>query len=130
LGPPRPPPPADEQEQWRKIIANVRDNPAGMYFADDPGVLALAGKDTDYDDPFTMTALAPDGLWDPGVFEQRLRTGAFPLVLLAGDAFAAPGDPHNLRADILTPAMRQALQAGYSLLFRDVYYTYAPRPQP
>jgi hypothetical protein len=116
-------PTAAEQEQWRLIVANVRATPGRMFFADDPGVLALAGKDTDYDDPFTMTALAPTGLWDPGVFERRLRAGEFPLVLLAGDAFSAGG----LRADVLTPGMREALAAGYVLLFRDVYFTYAPR---
>ena len=120
-------PSAAEQEQLRKIIANVRENPGQHYFADDPGLLALAGKDTDYDDPFTMTALAVDGGWDQGAFVQRLQTGRFPLVLLAGDAF----DPaHPLRSDILTPQMLAALQAGYTLLFRDVYYTYAPRPPP
>jgi hypothetical protein len=120
-------PTAAEQEQLRKIIANVRENPGQRYFADDPGLLALAGKDTDYDDPFTMTALARDGGWDQSVFVQQLREGQFPLVLLAGDAF----DPtHPLRSDILTPQMLAALQTGYTLLFRDVYYTYAPRPAP
>jgi hypothetical protein len=120
-------PTAAEQEQLRKIIANVRANPGQTFFADDPGLLALAGKDTDYDDPFTVTALALDGSWDQSVFVQRLRTGYYPLVLLAGDAF----DPtHPLRGDILTPQMLDALQSGYTLLFRDVYYTYAPRPAP
>ena len=119
-------PSAAEQEQWRKIIANVRETPGRVFFADDPGVLALAGKDTDYDDPFTLTALAPSGLWDPGVFERRLRAGEFPLVLLAGDAFRTDG----LRADVLTPGMRAALEAGYVLRFRDVYFTYAPRAGP
>ncbi len=119
-------PTAAEQEQRRKIIANVRDTPGAEFFADDPGILALAGKATAFDDPFTMTALAPDGGWDQSAFVQRLREGRFPLVILAGDAF----DPtHPLRADILTPQMLDALKAGYTLLFRDVYFTYAPRPK-
>jgi hypothetical protein len=117
-------PPAAEQEQIRKIIANVRENPGQRFFADDPGIVALAGKDTDFDDPFTMTALAVDGGWDQGAFVQRLQAGRFPLVILAGDAF----DPtHPLRGDILTPRMLDALRSGYTLLFRDVYFTYAPR---
>jgi hypothetical protein len=74
-----------------------------------------------------MTALARDGGWDQSAFVGQLQEGRFPLVLLAGDAF----DPaHPLRSDILTPQMLAALQAGYTLLFRDVYYTYAPRPAP
>jgi hypothetical protein len=120
-------PPAVEQEQIRKIIANVRENPGRQFFADDPGILALAGKETDFDDPFTMTALAVDGGWDQGAFVQRLEEGRFPLVILAGDAF----DPtHPLRGDILTPQMLDALRSGYTLLFRDVYFTYAPRQGP
>jgi hypothetical protein len=120
-------PSAAEQEQMRKIIANVRENPGGSFFADDPGVLALAGKDTAYDDPFTMTALALDGGWDEGTFVGQLRAGYFPLIILAGDAFDAT---HPLRSDILTPEMLDALKSGYTLLFRDVYYTYAPRQGP
>ena len=102
-------------------------NPGQTFFADDPGILALAGKDTPYDDPFTITALAADGSWDQSVFVRQLQTGYFPLVILAGDAF----DPaHPLRADILTPQMLDALKSGYTVLFRDVYYTYAPRQEP
>ena len=120
-------PPTVEQEQIRKIVANVRENPGRQFFADDPGILALAGKETDFDDPFTMTALAVDGGWDQGAFVQRLEEGRFPLVILAGDAF----DPtHPLRGDILTPQMLDALRSGYTLLFRDVYFTYAPRQGP
>ena len=120
-------PTAAEQEQIRKIIANVRENPGQTFFADDPGILALAGKETPYDDPFTITALAADGSWDQSVLVRQLQTGYFPLVILAGDAF----DPaHPLRADILTPQMLDALKSGYTVLFRDVYYTYAPRQEP
>ena len=72
----------------------------------------------------SLPALAPGGLWDPAAFERRLRNGEFPLVLLAGDAFA-----DGLRGDVLTQSMREALSAGYMLLFRDVYFTYAPRQQ-
>ena len=116
-----------EQEQWRLIVTNVRANPGTAFFADDPGVLALAGKDTAYDDPFTMTALAAGGGWDASAFEQHLRRGDFSLVLLGGDVFAGPDDARALRGDVLTPTMRAAMQAGYRLLFRDIVYTYVPR---
>ncbi|HMA35952.1 MAG TPA: hypothetical protein VKY74_15925, partial [Chloroflexia bacterium] len=120
-------PSAAAQGQLQKIVALVRQAPPGRYFADDPGLLALAGQQTDYDDPFTMTALAAAGRWDATAFEARLRQGAFPLVLLAGDVAQPPRVP--LRADILTPTMRAATRAGYTLLYPDIYFTYVPRPR-
>ena len=113
------------QEQLRQIVALVRDSPPGVYLADDPGLLALAGKSTDYDDLFTVTALAAPGRWDASALEDRLRRGAFPLVLLNGDVSDPPRRP--LRGDILTPAMRDAMRQGYQRLYADVYFTFAPR---
>jgi hypothetical protein len=118
-------PEADAQTQLHKIIEMIRAAPSGTYFADDPGVLALAGKTTEYDDPFTMTALAAAGRWDATAFETQLRGGHFPLVILAGEVGERPGVP--LRSDILTPAMRAALLAGYRELYRDVLFTYVPK---
>jgi hypothetical protein len=119
-------PDAAVQDQLRQIVALVRDSPPGVYLADDPGLLALAGKSTDYDDLFTVTALAASGRWDASALEDRLRRGAFPLVLLNGDVSQPPRRP--LRGDILTPAMREALRQGYQRLYADVYFTFAPRP--
>ena len=114
------------QTQLQKIVELVRNSPPGTYFADDPGILALAGKTTAYDDPFTMTALAAAGRWDASAFTTQLRGGRFPLLVLAGDAVSdRPGVP--LRSDILTPAMRVALRTGYRVLYRDVLFTYVPQ---
>ena len=119
-------PDAAKQDQLRQIVALVRSSPPGAYFADDPGILALAGKTTAYDDPFTMTALAAGGRWDASAFEAQLRGGGFPLLVLAGDAITdPPGVP--LRSDILTSAMRTALRTGYRVLYRDVLFTYVPK---
>jgi len=114
-----------EQTQIHKIVEFIRQAPLGTYFADDPGILALAGKTNAYDDPFTMTALAAAGRWDASAFEAQLRRGAFPYVFLAGDVSEPPHVP--LRADILTSSMRTALREGYRVLFPDVYFTYQPR---
>ncbi len=119
--------PSDAQQtQLHKIVAFIAQAPPGPYLADDPGLLALAGKTTPYDDLFTVTALAAAGRWNPSVLEVRLREGAFPYVFLAGDVTEPPHVP--LRADILTPDMRAALRTGYQVLFADVFFTYAPRP--
>ncbi len=119
-------PDAAKQSQLQQIVALVRSSPPGAYFADDPGILALAGKITAYDDPFTMTALAAAGRWDAGAFTAQLRGGRFPLLVLDGDAVGDP--PHRpLRSDILTPAMRAALRAGYRVLYPDVLFTYVPK---
>ncbi len=119
-------PDAATQNQLRQLVELVRSSPSGSYFADDPGILALAGKTTAYDDPFTMTALAAAGRWDAGAFEAQLRGGGFPLLVLAGDPVSSPPSV-ALRSDILTPTMRAALRAGYRVLYHDVPFTFVPR---
>lgn len=117
-------PGAAEQEQLRKIVLNVRQNPGSVFFADDPGILALAGKETPYDDPFTMTALAPQGRWDESAYVRMLREGKFGLLVLSCDVI---NRPDLCRADTLTPGVKDAIRDGYQLLFRDVFFTYAPK---
>jgi hypothetical protein len=116
-------PSAAQQEQLRKIVQNVRDNPGTLIYADDPGIAALASKTTDYDDPFTMTALAEQGRWDETYFRDSLRSGRFPLLVLSCDVNV----PNSCRADTFTPGVLDAIRAGYTVLFRDVLFTYAPR---
>jgi hypothetical protein len=112
-----------QQEQLRKIVFNVHQNPGDLFFADDPGMLALAGKQTPFDDPFTMTALAPVGRWDDSAFTDMLRQGKFSLLVLSCDVNV----PDSCRADTLSPGVIAAIQTGYRLLFRDVLFTYAPK---
>ena len=119
-------PSALQQEQMRKIEENVRQNPGTVFFADDPGVLALAGKVTPYDDPFTMTALAPQNRWDEASFRDQLRGGKFALLILSCDVTLENG----CRGDTFTPGVLDAIRAGYDILFRDVLFTYAPKSSP
>jgi hypothetical protein len=119
-------PSAQQQEQMRKIEENVRQNPGTVFFADDPGVLALAGKVTPYDDPFTMTALAPQNRWDEASFRDQLRSGKFALLILSCDVTVENG----CRGDTFTPGVLDAIRAGYDILFRDVLFTYAPKSSP
>jgi hypothetical protein len=112
------------QEQLRLIVLNMRQHPASVFFSDDPGLIALAGKHTPYDDPFTMTALATQGRWDESAFRRMLREGRFGLLVLSCDVI---NSPQECRSDIFTPGVQDAIRDGYRLLFRDVFYTYAPR---
>lgn len=116
-------PSAEQQEQLRKIVLNVRQNPGTTFFADDPGIVALAGKETPYDDPFTMSALAQQGRWDEAAYREQLRTGKFGLLILSCDVTV----PNSCRGDTFTPGVLDAIREGYDLLFRDVLYTYTPK---
>lgn len=116
-------PSADVQEQYRKIVHNVSQNPGTLFFSDDPGIVALAGKETAYDDPFTMTALAASGRWDEAAYRTMLREGKFGLLVLSCDA----NTPQFCRADTFTPGVLDAIRDGYQVLFRDIMYTYAPK---
>ncbi|MDQ3929943.1 MAG: hypothetical protein M3328_12465, partial [Chloroflexota bacterium] len=116
-------PSAQVQEQYRKIVYNVSQNPGTLFFSDDPGIVALAGKETPYDDPFTMTALAASARWDEAAYRTMLREGGFGLLVLSCDV----STPRSCRADTFTPGVLDAISDGYRVLFRDVMYTYAPR---
>jgi hypothetical protein len=116
-------PSVEQQEQLRKIVLNISKNPGTLYFSDDPGFVALAGKETTYDDPFTMTALANEGRWDETAYRSHLSNGDFALLLLSCDVTL----PDTCRADTFTPGVLDAIRSGYNVLFRDVMYTYAPK---
>jgi hypothetical protein len=118
-------PTADQQEQLRKIVLNLSRNPGTLFFSDDPGLLALAGKQTPYDDPFTMTALAEENRWDESAYRKHLARGDFPLLLLSCDV----NTPATCRSDTFTPGALEAIRTGYNVLFRDIFYTYAPKRQ-
>ncbi len=113
--------PSDQQQaQLGRIINNVRQNPGPAFLSDEVGLLVLAGKRPAYDDLFDLTALANAGRWDQSALLQQVRDGKFGIILL-----------HNpvaeLRGDILTDQMRQAITARYKLLFADIWYTYVPK---
>jgi hypothetical protein len=116
-------PSAEVREQYRKIVYNVSRNPGTLFFSDDPGIVALAGKETTYDDPFTMTALAASGRWDEAAYRTMLREGKFGLLVLACDV----NTPQFCRSDTFTPGVLDAIRDGYQVLFRDIMYTYAPK---
>lgn len=116
-------PSAEVQAQYGRIVYNVSRNPGTLFFSDDPGIVALAGKETLYDDPFTMTALAEAGRWDEAAYRTMLREGRFGLLVLSCDVTA----PRFCRADTFTPGVLDSISDGYDVLFRDIMFTYAPK---
>ena len=132
-------PTAPQQEQLRKITEYVRTTPGDPYFSDDPGIVALGGKQTPYDDPFTMTALAAQGRWDEATYRNMLREGKFTRLVLDCDVpgtlaqmeAAQKGQQIQVarpcRADTFTPGVLEAIRDGYNILFRDVRFTYIPK---
>jgi hypothetical protein len=116
-------PSPEVRAQYGRIVYNVSRNPGTLFFSDDPGIVALAGKETLYDDPFTMTALAEAGRWDEAAYRTMLREGRFGLLVLSCDVNA----PRTCRADTFTPGVLDSIRDGYDVLFRDIMFTYAPR---
>lgn len=114
---------AQEQEQLRQIVLNAQRSAGTTIFSDDAGIVALSGKETPYDDAFTMATLAGQGRWDESAFRDMLKRGSFSLLVLSCDVNQANG----CRADIFTPATLNAIRQGYRLLYRDVLFTYVPR---
>ena len=117
-------PPVEAQEQMRKIVYNAAQSQGALLFSDDPGIVALAGKETPYDDPFTMTALAAQGRWDESALRDMLRGGKFGLLILSCNI---PEAPQACRSDTLSPGVKAAIRDGYELQYRDVLFTYRAR---
>jgi hypothetical protein len=114
-------PTPEYQEQMRLIIANVSQNPAQIFFSDSAGIIALAGKETPYDDPFTMNILSEQGRWDEAGLRNMLREGKFGLLVLACDVI------NTSRTCQFTPGVLDAIGDGYEVVFKDILFTYAPK---
>jgi hypothetical protein len=115
---------ANEGERLRLIVANAQANSGPELFSDDPGLVALAGKETPYNDPRAMTHNAQAGRWDETAYREKLRGGAFSMVLLSCDPTASL---RRCRAGNFTPGVLDALQSGYRVLFQDFFFTLVPR---
>lgn len=95
----------------------------GMVMSEDAGLLVQAGKPVPYYD-FQLSQLALAGRWDQSWEVEKLRAGAFPLVVFEGDS--------RIEADRYgryTRAYMSALDYGYRLSERVGKYTlYRPAP--
>lgn len=95
------------------IVNNLRQT-EGEALAEEIGLLILAGKPAPYDDPQLMAALARAGRWDQTQLLDDLARQRFSLVIL----------PPRPRDELWTAEVLAAIEANYTLKFRDVWFTY------
>jgi hypothetical protein len=102
----------------------VRLNGGDLVYSDNPGIVALAGKNTPFNDPATMTGLANAGRWDETGYREMLHQKRFSMLVLTCDAASAPT---TCSPNIFTSGVLAAIQANYKTLFPDIYYTIVPK---
>lgn len=121
----------NQMAQMRQIIFNLKQDPGKSYLSDDPGLLALAGKETPYNDLRSMTAMALQGRWDEAAYRDALTQSKFSLLVLSCDAGTESPDgsepESNCPSDSFTPGVLDAIRSGYKVLFWDIFSTYVPK---
>jgi len=117
------PPLAREREGWANVAAFVTNDPGPVY-ADNVGLLLVAGKEVRYTDPFSLAFAVRTGQWDDSALVARVERGEFSLIELRYDLFAPgiSGPP-----DDLTPGLYAAIRARYRVVESNVVILYAPK---
>ena len=113
-----------EVEGWRNVAAFVTNDPGPVY-ADNVGLLLVAGKEVRYTDPFSLTYATRTQQWDDSALVARVERGEFSLIALRYDVFAP--DAEGGGASDLTPGLYTAIRARYRVIERNVMILYAPR---
>jgi len=113
-----------EVEGWRNVAAFVTNDPGPVY-ADNVGLLLVAGKEVRYTDPFSLSYATRTGQWDDSALVARVERGEFSLIALRYDLFAP--DVAGGGASDLTPGLYTAIRAQYRVIERNVMILYAPR---
>ncbi len=120
------PRPADYQRQLGKIVQFAASQP-GPILTGEAAFLVMANRPAGpyfYNDLFTLSALARRGLYaDSGLLE-AVRQKKFSLVLAEGNFFREG----EIRPDVWSPELVEAIKQNYKVLFRDVWFVYDPRP--
>ncbi len=113
--------PSDEEaDQMARVELLIRSTP-GPVFSEDTGILLLAGKEFEYEDPSTFSPMARAGIWDDSILAAKFERGYFHLVLLEYDI---TGIDSGLR---WTDRLFRALKENYELLYRDWLFSYVPK---
>jgi hypothetical protein len=101
----RPTPTKYDRECARKVSAAIQ-NTTGDIIAEDAGLLLAGGKQVLFQ-PFELTQLSNQGLWDQSEFVNDIRGCRFPLVILSFDAHC------DIDHERLTVQMAEALRDNY-----------------
>lgn len=117
------PPLTREREDWANVAAFVTNDPGPVY-ADNVGLLLVAGKEVRYTDPFSLAFAVRTGQWDDSALVARVERGEFSLIELRYDLFApgSSGPPNDL-----TPGLYAAIRARYRVIENNVVILYAPK---
>lgn len=94
--------------QWQRLIDAVRTAP-GPVVSEDMSYVVLAGKPLAFQ-PFELTQASADGHWNATLFTDRVRQGAYALIILPVNVF----DPRaGLDLSRWSRAMYAAVEAEY-----------------
>jgi len=115
-------PSAMRAERLTQVTELVRQG-QGEILTDDSFLLLRAGKTGAYQNVPMLGALASAGRWDESPLLQDLARHRFALIVIDTDVTRP-----ELTGVYWSPAVLAALQRYYRLLYRDIVFTYAPRP--
>lgn len=115
------PPLAAEREGWGNVAAFVTNDPGPVY-ADNVGLLLVAGKEVRYTDPFSLAYATRTGQWDDRELVARATRKEFSLIALRYDVFTVDSPP-----DDLTVGLFEAIREHYRVIERNVVVVYAPK---
>ncbi len=115
--PPLPPPEA-ERDACLEVSGYIR-NASGMIISEDTGLLVVNGKSIVLD-PWIMTQLAKQGLWDQSTLIRDIEAKAFSLIVLRFDLEGQPSGRFTAQA-------AEAMRENYTLLNKSGdFWIYGP----
>lgn len=115
--------PSSQNQARLDGILNYIRSVDGPVLSEEVALPALAGKTVEYNDVFTMGALASVGKWKPDALAEQIRQKHFSLILLPIDLERSTPSSRN----IWPPELLEAIRQSYYVKFRDVWFIYEPR---
>ena len=120
--------PTAEDRRREEVLAYRIRHAGGPALIEDPGVALRAGRPVHYQ-PFILTQLEIQGLWDPAPLLQRIESREFELIVLRENISQA-----SQGTERISDRMVQAIQSNYVLeevlSGRRTYYLHRPRSAP
>jgi hypothetical protein len=115
-------PPARTQREIEHVLARIERAP-GAVLSEDMTLLVRAGKPIEFQ-PFEMTQLARQGLWNPAPLLQRVAAREFSLIVLRFDARTPPDWKFRRFPDVMLELIR-----NHYVLVENVngYWLYEPK---
>jgi hypothetical protein len=117
-------PPARTQRAIEHVLARIEESPAAV-LSEDMTLLVRAGKPIEFQ-PFEMTQLARQGLWNPAPLLQRVSAREFSLIVLRFDVQAPPEWKFRRFPDVMLELIRTHYVLAENV---DGYWLYKPRTE-